>query len=86
MPTISEADTPLNRLLVARGITQGALAKATGIGQASISRLANGRTKDAGLAERIVDYLDPKRATFNELLVLYPDRYPRWRPVDAKAG
>lgn len=79
MATIS-AQTPLARLLLARGLTQHTLAKATGCSQASVSRLINGLTADAQTARRVCDYLDPPRAQFNELLLLYPERFRDWEP------
>ncbi len=76
--------TPLARLLVARRITQQQLAKAVHCGQASISRIVNGRTgADLAIVARIVDYLDPERAEFNELHLLYPQRFEDWRPAGA---
>jgi hypothetical protein len=80
MPTVSTANTPLAKLLAARGITGAALAKAVGCGQASISRVVAGRTKDALLAQRIVDCLRANGEEFNELLLLYPERYQDWQP------
>jgi len=74
--------TPLYKLLVSRGLQQHVLAKAIGCGQASVSRLVNGKRQqiDADLAARIVDYLDPARAFLDEKHILYPDRYPDWSP------
>jgi len=85
MPTIN-GQTPLARLLAARGLTQQALAKLVGCGQASVSRLVNGKTSDPALAYRVVDVLDPARQHFNELFLLYPERFPDWQPWDQTAS
>jgi transcriptional regulator with XRE-family HTH domain len=73
------SNSPLGRVLLARGLTQADFAKVVGCSQSSVCRAVSGRVNVA-LAAKVVDALDPGRAHFNELLLLYPERYPDWQP------
>lgn len=75
-------DTPFSRALVYLGVTQKELSERTGLLQPTVSRLVNGGLPmSRDMAARILDVLDPARTTITELQLLYPLRYPDWRPV-----
>ena len=84
-------DTPFSRALVYLGVTQKELSERAGLLQPTVSRLVSGNLlMSRDMAARILDVLDPARATITELQLLYPLRYPDWRPgqnaVDGEAS
>ena len=66
--------TPLKRLRTKRGVSQEAVAGATGIDQSTISRIENGAPTTPENATKLVEYFGREQIT--ELHILYPERYP----------
>lgn len=81
MPYVRKLDTPLQRCLAAMGMTQSELARLTGLPIPTISRLCTGKfAPSRALAARVLDAIHPSREVFNELWLLYPERYAAWNP------
>jgi transcriptional regulator with XRE-family HTH domain len=73
--------TPLSRLRHAVGVTTTQVSVVIGLNTGNISRLENGHNRPSiETAEKLVQYFD---GAITELHLLYPERYPEWRPAEA---
>ena len=78
MPAHSPSQSPLAKVMRARGIRQAELAETMGTGQSNISAVVVRGTRSRRFAERVLDAVDHDRKVLNELHLLYPERYPDW--------
>lgn len=85
MGSSSKAVTPLAKALRHLGRTQEATAAALGMRQGAFSKLVR-RCPRPVTAARVLDVVDPDRKLLNELMLLYPERYPSWEPPVSEAS